>query len=142
MEEGQRGYQAADSHQQVGIGHGLDEVAGGVVVQQRGTVEDEDHHQVASNDEHGEKEDDNHLQHAGIQAVGVTNSAQQAERGRTTLVHIGGRVHVWIGGGREGEARGPVSVTGSRHPVIQVSFFNPEVARPILCSKNKASCSS
>lgn len=44
VEQRQRRHQAADSHQQVGVRHGLDEVAGGVVVQQRGTVKDEDHH--------------------------------------------------------------------------------------------------
>lgn len=104
MEERQRGHQAADAHQQVGIGHGLDEVAGGVVVQQRGTVEDEDHHKVAGDDEHREEEDDNHLQHTGIQAMGITHSTQQAELGRATLVHIRGRVHVWReeGGGGGG----------------------------------------
>ena len=101
VEEGQRGHQAADPHQQVGVRHGLDEVAGGVVVQQWGAVEDEDHHQVASNDEHSEEKDDDHLQHAGIQAAGVTHGAQQAERGRTTLVRIRRRVHVWTGAGRE-----------------------------------------
>lgn len=94
MEKGQRGDQTADSYQQIGIGHGLDEVAGGVVVQQRGAVEDEYHHQVAGDDEHGEEEDDDHLQHARVQAVRVTHCTQQAEWGRTTVVHIEGRVHV------------------------------------------------
>lgn len=32
MEQRQSGHQAAQTHQQVGVGHGLDEVAGGVVV--------------------------------------------------------------------------------------------------------------
>lgn len=106
MEQGQRGYQTADSDQQIGISHSLDEVTGGVVVQQRGAVEDEDHHQVAGDDEHGEEEDDDHLQHTRIQAVRVTHGTQQAEWLRTTLVHIEGRVHVWIGG--RWTCRGPL----------------------------------
>ena len=93
-QEGQRGHQAAHAHQQVSVRHGLDEVAGGVVVQQGGAVEDEDHHQVAGDDQHGEEEDDDHLQYACIQAMGVTHSAQQAERGRAALVRIRGSVHV------------------------------------------------
>lgn len=105
MEQGQRWYQTADSYQQIGISHSLDEVTGGVVVQQRGAVEDEDHHQVAGDDEHGEEEDDDHFQHTRIQAVRVTHSTQQAEWLRTTLVHIEGRVHVWIGG--RWKCRGP-----------------------------------
>lgn len=104
VEEGQWGHQAGDTHEQISVGHGLDKVAGGVVVQQWGTVENKDYHQVASYDEHSEEEDDNHLQHAGIQAVGVTHGAQKAERGRDTLVSIRGRVHFWTPGkGRGGK---------------------------------------
>lgn len=61
VEQGQGGHQAADPHQKVCIGHGLDEVAGGVVVEERGTVEDKDDYQVASDDEDREEEDDGHL---------------------------------------------------------------------------------
>lgn len=95
VEERQRGRQAADAHQQVGIRHGLDEVSGGVVMQQRSAVEDEDHHQVPGYDEHGEEEDDGHLQQAGFQAGRIINDSQQAEQGGTALVRIKGGVHVW-----------------------------------------------
>lgn len=130
VEEGHRGHEAADAHQQISVRHGLDKVAGGVVVQQRGTMEDKDHHQVASDDEHSEEEDDNHLQHAGIHAVGVTHGAQQAERGRAALVRIRGRVHVWTGeegGRRRGQFQLNAAIILSSKSLY---FFNPEVAAP------------
>ena len=94
-QQGEGGHQAADAHHEVGVGHGLDEVAGGVVVEQGGAVKDEDHHQVARDDEDGEEENDDHLEDAGVQGAGVARRAQQAE-GRAALVHPRGRggVHV------------------------------------------------
>ncbi|TNN33988.1 hypothetical protein EYF80_055854 [Liparis tanakae] len=69
VEQRQGGHQAAEAHQQVGVGHGLDEVAGGVVVQQRGAVEHEDHRQVAGDDERRQEDDDGRLQDARLQAL-------------------------------------------------------------------------
>ncbi|CAB1321715.1 unnamed protein product, partial [Coregonus sp. 'balchen'] len=91
VEQGQGGHQAAHPHQEVCIGHGLDEVAGGVAVEQWSTVKHEDHHQVAADDEDSEEENDGRLQHASVKGVGVAQ-AQQAER-RSALVHIGRRRH-------------------------------------------------
>lgn len=50
VQQGECGHQAAQSHQQVSVGHGLYEVAGGVVMQQRGTMKHKDDSQVPSND--------------------------------------------------------------------------------------------
>lgn len=69
VEQRQGGYQTAETHQEVGIGHGLDEVAGCVVVKQRGTVEHKDDRQVSSNNEHCQKHDDGRLQDTGLQAL-------------------------------------------------------------------------
>lgn len=130
VKEGQRGQQAADAHQQVGVRHGLDEVTGAVVVQQRGAVEDRDHQQVPSDDEHREEEDGGHLQHAGIQAAGVTHSSQLAEQRRTALVPAGGGVHV-------GGTKGQVQLHAAVIPSLKSHPLNPKPVRVVCRSGNK-----
>ena len=64
--------------------------------------------------------------------MGVSHGTQQAERGRTTLVHIRRRVHVWTGEGTGGSFSS--TQWSSCHPSL---YLNHEVAHCVFRSKNK-----
>lgn len=61
VQQRQGGDQTAEAHQQVSIGHSLDEIAGGVMVQQRSTVEHEDDGQVSGNDKDSQQHNNGRL---------------------------------------------------------------------------------
>lgn len=55
VDKGPGRHQTAEAHQEVDVGHGLDEIAGGVMVQQWSTVEHKDDGQVSCDDEQSQK---------------------------------------------------------------------------------------
>lgn len=71
MEQGQGGEQAADSHQQISISHGLDESTGGVLAEQRGAVKHKNHHKVTRNNKNSEEKDDRDFKEAGGENLGI-----------------------------------------------------------------------
>lgn len=61
VQQRESGHQATQPHQEVCIGHSLDKVTGGVVVQQRGTMKHEDDRQIPSYNEHSEQHNEGSL---------------------------------------------------------------------------------
>lgn len=92
MQQRQRRHQTAHAHQEVSIRHSLDEVAGGVVVQQRCTVKDKYHNNVARNNQHHEEHNNNHFQEAKIDGLQIANG--QETEGPATLVANQRGVHL------------------------------------------------
>lgn len=84
VQEGEGGDQAAHSDEQVGVRHGLDEAAGGAVVQERGAVKDEDDRQVAGDDQTRQQDDHHRLEDADVHRA----VAAKSQRARGTLGHV------------------------------------------------------
>lgn len=94
MQQRKRRHQAADPDQKVSVGHSLNEVTCGVMVQQGGAMKDENDYQIAGDDEYGQKDDDPHFQEANRN--GFMRSHTQKAKWTAAIKSFRGRVHCEI----------------------------------------------